>query len=112
MLPRPCLFALVAFERIERDYEHALRAFGPKPNVDVVQRAGGGGDAERRRHPRRKAIEIVVGAERLSPVGCAALDCGVQIDHVEVGGVRERMAAWSAKAEDHQLAIREATMGV
>ena len=106
MLPGPGLVALVALERVERDDEHALRAFGPKPRVDLVERPGGRRDAERRRDPAREPIEIIVGPSGLAPSD-GARRRGVQIDDVEIGRVGQRAAAEPAKAENHQLAARD-----
>ena len=44
-----------------------------EPRVDVVQRAGGGRNAQRGGDAAREAVEIVVGAERLAAVRRAAL---------------------------------------
>ena len=72
MLPSPGLGPLIVFECFEGDGEHALGAFGPKAGVDVVEGARGGGDAERRRHPARQPVVIIVRPERLASVRLAA----------------------------------------
>src|SRR6476646_1088552 len=103
MLPRPGFFALVALERVERDDEHALRSFGPEPRVHVVKRAGGRRHAERRGDPARQAVEIVIRAERLWAVRSPFGSSRMQINEVEVGGVRQLAPSQPAKPENKQL---------
>src|SRR4051794_21130344 len=110
MLPRPRFLALIAFERIKRDDQHPLGAFGAQARVDVVQWPRGGRYAERRRNAARQTIEIIVRAERLCSVGRRTWVGGVEIDDVEVRRVGKFASSQPAKRDDDQLAAREASM--
>src|SRR4029078_10569309 len=98
--PGPGFVALILLECLERDDQHALRSTRPETRIDVVERTRGGRDAERCAHPAWEAIEIFVGAERLSPVRGTPLPGRMKVDDVEIGGVGQRMAAEPPKAGD------------
>ena len=89
MLPGPRFLALVALERLKRDDQHALGPFRAKPRINLVERTGCGGDAERSGNSAGEAIEIVVGTERPLAVGNAAPGGTMQVDDVEVRRVGE-----------------------
>ena len=61
------------------------------------------GTLKRRGDPARQPVEIVVGSERFATVGHAAFGRRVQVDHVEVGRVGQRMAAEPSKPEHDQF---------
>src|SRR5206468_7263918 len=66
--------------------------------------------AQRGRDATCQPVEIVVGPERLGSIGYSALRGGVQVDHVEVGRVGQRMPAKAAKSDHDQLTSREDAM--
>src|SRR3546814_7511802 len=80
MLPRPRLFALIAFEAVERDDERPLRALGAKAGVDVVKLAGGGRHRHGGGHPLREAVVIGRRAQRARPVRFGEMIAGEKMD--------------------------------
>src|SRR3982751_5357483 len=106
MLPGPRLVPLIFLERLKGDDDHAFGAFGSKSRVDLVERACGCRNAERRRHTACKAIEIIIWPQRLRAIRCASLMRGMKIDEVEVRCVRQRVSAESAEPEHGQLPVR------
>ena len=104
MLPGPGLVLLVSGEGGQRHREHALGALRAQPRVDVVERPGGGADAQRRGDPAGEAVVIIGRDQRFRAVAARAVGRVEQINEVEVGGMGQRLAAQPPEREDDEFA--------